>query len=238
MRSATAPRACACSAWWRERTGRHVCGPRHAPGVRGARRHRPRNTAFRAQPFADLIDAFVQDQTVTRYRDWDGAVRLLPQLRQSRRPPGAVPLRLLRRAAPAPLRRHLHGPATRQLLAGRDGGSAEGPRLHSARRDGAARLHRRKICRAALHPGLPRRHARDAWRRRASFSWKACRWWAWSIAAWRSISTCSAAAACACSKRSRRSGYDVLSARPAISKSERVGLLLRSLARTAFSRAA
>jgi squalene synthase HpnC len=24
------------------------------------------------QPFSDLVDAFVQDQTVTRYRDWDG----------------------------------------------------------------------------------------------------------------------------------------------------------------------
>jgi phytoene/squalene synthetase len=33
-------------------------------------------------------------------------------------------------------------------------------------------------------------------------------------------------------------GYDVLAARPAISKAERVWLLLASLARTAFSRAA
>jgi hypothetical protein len=33
-------------------------------------------------------------------------------------------------------------------------------------------------------------------------------------------------------------GYDVLSARPAISKMERVGLLLGSLARMAFTRAA
>jgi len=35
-----------------------------------------------------------------------------------------------------------------------------------------------------------------------------------------------------------RQGYDVLGARPAISKAERVGLLLQSLARVAFSRAA
>ena len=33
-------------------------------------------------------------------------------------------------------------------------------------------------------------------------------------------------------------GYDVLAARPSISKAERVGLLLASLARVAFSRAA
>ena len=36
----------------------------------------------------------------------------------------------------------------------------------------------------------------------------------------------------------RRQGYNVLAARPAISKRERVGLLLGSLARMAFSRAA
>jgi phytoene/squalene synthetase len=35
-----------------------------------------------------------------------------------------------------------------------------------------------------------------------------------------------------------RQGHDVLAARPAISKSERVGLLLGSLMRLAFSRAA
>jgi phytoene/squalene synthetase len=35
-----------------------------------------------------------------------------------------------------------------------------------------------------------------------------------------------------------RQGYDVLRARPAISKTERVWLLLGSLARVAFSRAA
>ena len=36
----------------------------------------------------------------------------------------------------------------------------------------------------------------------------------------------------------KQQGYNVLAARPAISKPERVGLLLGSLARVAFSRAA
>ena len=52
------------------------------------------------QPFADLVDAFVQDQTVTRYRNWD---ELLPHCRD-RNPvgtAGAVPVRLPRRRAAA-----------------------------------------------------------------------------------------------------------------------------------------
>ena len=60
----------------------------------------------------------------------------------------------------------------------------------------------------------------------------------WSTGAWRSISTCSAAAACACSKRSPRRITMCSSRRPAISKAERVWLLLGSLARVALSRAA
>ena len=49
------------------------------------------------QPFSDLIDAFVQDQTVTRYRELGRALRLLPQLRQPGGTAGALPVRLQRR---------------------------------------------------------------------------------------------------------------------------------------------
>ncbi len=93
------------------------------------------------EPFADLIDAFVQDQTVTRYRDWD---ELFGYCRNSANPVGRLVLylvRLFRRRAAAAFRRHLHRAATRQFLAGRDRRSAEGPRLYPARCDGAARLH-------------------------------------------------------------------------------------------------
>src|SRR5215468_9368219 len=43
------------------------------------------------QPFADLIDAFVQDQTVTRYRDWD---ELFGYCRNSANPVGRLILYL------------------------------------------------------------------------------------------------------------------------------------------------
>ena len=45
------------------------------------------------EPFADLLTAFRQDQTVTRYRDHAGCAGLLPLLGQSRGPPGALRLR-------------------------------------------------------------------------------------------------------------------------------------------------
>ena len=126
------------------------------------------------QPFADLIDAFVQDQTVTRYRNWD---ELFGYCRNSANPVGRLVLYLCgysRRRAPAALRCHLHRAATGQLLAGRDRGPAEGSRLHSARRHGAARLHGGGTLRAPLHAGLRGGDARDrrpgarAFRRRAA----------------------------------------------------------------------
>ncbi len=60
-------------------------------------------------------------------------VSLLPLLGESGRPSGAVPVRLSRRGAPAAFRRHLHGTAARQFLAGRVARPRKGPHLHSAR---------------------------------------------------------------------------------------------------------
>ena len=51
------------------------------------------------QPFADLLKAFRQDQTVKRYPTWDVRSRLLRLFRESRRPPGALSLRLSRRSS-------------------------------------------------------------------------------------------------------------------------------------------
>ena len=45
------------------------------------------------EPFADLLVAFRQDQTVTRYANHGRGARLLPLLGQSRGPPGALRLR-------------------------------------------------------------------------------------------------------------------------------------------------
>ena len=93
-------------AWWRERTG-SAC-TRATPRIRCSSRCAApcARIRFRTQPFADLIQAFVQDQTVTRYRDLGRAVRVLPLFRQSGGPAGAVSVRLLRRgtrsACPTP----------------------------------------------------------------------------------------------------------------------------------------
>ena len=49
------------------------------------------------EPFADLLTAFRQDQTVTRYASMGDVLAILPLLGQSRRPAGAVCVRLPRR---------------------------------------------------------------------------------------------------------------------------------------------
>ncbi len=53
--------------------------------------HGASGTAFPREPFADLIDAFVQDQTVTRYRNWD---ELFGYCRYSANPVGRLVLYL------------------------------------------------------------------------------------------------------------------------------------------------
>ncbi|MEM6855841.1 MAG: squalene/phytoene synthase family protein, partial [Planctomycetota bacterium] len=63
-------RALGLLAWWRDELDRCFAGsPRHpvfvALGPTIEKHDLPR------QPFADLIDAFVQDQTVNRYATWD-----------------------------------------------------------------------------------------------------------------------------------------------------------------------
>jgi len=68
----------------------HVRRPRHPPGFRGAHGDRAQVRHSR-QPFADLIQAFVQDQTVARYRDWD---ELFGYCRYSANPVGRLVLHL------------------------------------------------------------------------------------------------------------------------------------------------
>ena len=52
-----------------------------------------RATRCRSAPFRDLLSAFRQDVTTTRYADYADAARLLPPLGQSGRPAAAAPLR-------------------------------------------------------------------------------------------------------------------------------------------------
>jgi squalene synthase HpnC len=188
-------------------------------------------------PFADLIQAFVQDQTVNRYRDWEG---VFDYCRRSANPVGRlvlyvcgysdperqrlsdatctalqlanfwqdVTVDLLKDRVYLPLDLlERHGCALEDLLARRFT-----PAFREAMREAVGKAH------ALFLEGLPlcgmveRRLALDL----DLFSRGGMR----------------------VLEKIEEQDYNVLAARPAISKAERVRLLLRSLARAAFLRAA
>ena len=188
-------------------------------------------------PFADLIQAFVQDQTVNRYRDWEG---VFDYCRRSANPVGRlvlyvcgysdperqrlsdatctalqlanfwqdVTVDLLKDRVYLPLDLlERHGCALEDLLARRFT-----PAFREAMREAVGKAH------ALFLEGLPlcgmveRRLALDL----DLFSRGGMR----------------------VLEKIEEQDYNVLAARPAISKSERVRLLLGSLARAAFLRAA
>jgi len=189
------------------------------------------------QPFADLIQAFVQDQTTTRYRDWE---HLFDYCRRSANPVGRLVLYLCGYSDPARQRLSDATCTALQLanfwqdvtvdllknrvylpldLLGRHGCPLEDlqarrftPAFREAMREAVAKA------RGLFAEGLPlcrmveRRLALDL----DLFSRGGMR----------------------VLDKIEAQDFNVLAARPAISKSERVRLLLASLARTAFSRAA
>jgi squalene synthase HpnC len=189
------------------------------------------------QPFADLIDAFVQDQTVTRYRDFG---ELFEYCRCSANPVGRLVLYLcgysdaarqsLSDATCTALQlANFWQDVTVDLLKDRvyiplDVMSRRGytlEELFARRFTPAFREVMREIvevARGLFLKGLPLVTQVD---RRLSLD----------------IDLFSRGGMCVLEKIERQD-YDVLRARPAVSKTERVGLLLRSLARAAFSRAA
>ena len=59
--------------WWRGELDRMYDGEAQHP-VFVALRGTAKKYGIPKQPFADLIRAFIQDQTVTRYEDWDGVL--------------------------------------------------------------------------------------------------------------------------------------------------------------------
>ena len=189
------------------------------------------------EPFADLVQAFVQDQTVTRYRDFE---ELFSYCRYSANPVGRLVLYLCG-YADAERQRLSDATCTALQLANfwqdvtvdllkdrvyipldvmaRHGCPLED--LFAKRFTPAFREVMREIvdrARGLFLEGLPL--ARQVDRRLALdidlFSRGGLR----------------------VLEKIEQQGYDVLRARPAVSKAERVGLLLRSLARVAFSRAA
>jgi squalene synthase HpnC len=77
-------------AWWREQLDEMYAGRATHP-VFVALMPTARKYGIPRQPFADLIEAFVQDQTVTRYRHWD---ELFGYCRNSANPVGRLVLYL------------------------------------------------------------------------------------------------------------------------------------------------
>lgn len=189
------------------------------------------------QPFDDLIHAFEQDQTVTRYRDWD---EVFEYCRCSANPVGRlilylggysdpkrqrlsdatctalqlanfwqdVTIDLLKDRVYLPLAvLERHGCTVDDLFAHRFT-----PAFRDAMREAVAKA------RELFEEGLPLSGMVD---RRLALDIDL-----FSRGGMRVLDKIAA------------QGYDVLSARPAIGKAERVGLLLGSLARLAFTRAA
>jgi squalene synthase HpnC len=77
-------------AWWRSELDAMYAGRATHP-VFAALRPTVEKYGIPRQPFSDLLDAFVQDQSVTRYRDWD---ELFGYCRNSANPVGRLVLYL------------------------------------------------------------------------------------------------------------------------------------------------
>ena len=121
------------STTWRARSTRAVAErpPPHDRLRRPRRRDRAARVC-RVELLRDLLSAFRQDVTTMRYPALRRPARLLPALRQSDRPAAAASLRRRIARQSRALRRHLHGAATRELLAGHRDRLAQEPRLPAA----------------------------------------------------------------------------------------------------------
>jgi squalene synthase HpnC len=223
-------------AWWRGELDAMYTGRATHP-VFAALRPTVERHGIPRQPFADLIEAFVQDQTVTRYRNWD---ELFGYCRNSANPVGRLVLYLCGYSDPP--RQYLSDATCTGLqlanfwqdvtvdqlkdrvyipldILYRHGYTVE--ELFAHRFTPAFREVMREIVQKArdlFHEGMPlvgmvnRRLALDLD--------------LFSRGGLRVLDKIAA------------QDYNVLASRPSISKAERVGLLLGSLSRLAFSRAA
>jgi squalene synthase HpnC len=223
-------------AWWREGLQAMYAGRASHP-VFVALQSTVARYSIPQQPFDDLIGAFVQDQTVTRYRDWD---ELFGYCRGSANPVGRLVLYLCG-YADAERQRLSDATCTALQLANfwqdvtvdwekdrvyipldvleRNGSSVEDiaarratPGFVAAMREVVRRAHELFLEGLPLAGLVDRRLAVDI----ELFSRGGMR----------------------VLEKIEAQNYDVLSRRPSISKTERVWLLLGTLARAALSRAA
>jgi squalene synthase HpnC len=220
-------------AWWREELDAMYAGRTRHP-VFAALAPTVEKYGIPRQPFSDLIDAFVQDQTVTRYRDWDG---VFGYCKNSANPVGRLVLYLCGYSDPQRQRlsdctctalqlANFWQDVTVDLLKDRVYIPLEVMERHGytvddlfARRftPGFRETMREIVgkARELFLEGLPLSGMVD---RRLAIDLDL-----FSRGGMRVL------------EKIEQQGYDVLRARPAISKVERVGLLLGSLARVAFT---
>src|SRR5689334_13388074 len=219
--------------WWRSELDAMYAGRATHP-VYAALMPTVEKYGIPRQPFSDLIDAFVQDQTVTRYRDWDG---VFGYCKNSANPVGRLVLYLCGYSDPARQKlsdatctalqlANFWQDVTVDLLKDRvyipldvmDRHSYPLQDLYAHRFTPAFRDVMHEIvakARELFLEGLPLSGMVD---RRLAIDLDL-----FSRGGMRVL------------EKIEQQGYDVLRARPAISKMERVGLLLGSLARVAFA---
>ena len=220
-------------AWWRGELDRMYAGcathPVFAALAPTVARHQiPR------QPFADLIDAFVQDQTVTRYRDWED---LFGYCRNSANPVGRLVLYLCG-----------YGDGARQRLSD---ATCTALQLANFWQDVTVDLRKDRVY---LPTGILARHGytvEELFARRFTPAFAAAMREAVDKARQLFLEGLPLSGmvdrrlaldldlfsrgGMRVLEKIERQGYDVLRARPAVSKLERVGLLLSSMARVAFA---
>ena len=223
-------------AWWRTELDAMYEGRAHHP-VFVALRPTIARYAIPRQPFADLITAFEQDQTVTRYPTWDD---LFGYCRNSANPVGRLVLYLcgysdsrrqqLSDATCTALQlANFWQDVTVDLAKDRVYLPLEVLDRHGYTLDELSALKLTQAFRAAMREAVDR--ARGLFLEGLPLTGLVDRRLALDIDLF------SRGGMRVLDKIEER-GYDVLSARPAISKTERIRLLLASLARLAFSRAA
>jgi squalene synthase HpnC len=223
-------------AWWRAELDRMYAGQARHP-VFVALLPTVERFGIPRQPFDDLIRAFEQDQTVTRYPSWDD---LFGYCRNSANPVGRLVLylcgysdaerhRLSDATCTALQLANFWQDVTVDLLKDRVYLPLEILSRHGYTLEELAQLRFTPAFREAMREAVDR--ARTLFREGLPLSGMVDRRLALDIDLF------SRGGMRVLDKIEER-GYDVLSSRPAISKTERIRLLVASLARLAFSRAA
>jgi squalene synthase HpnC len=223
-------------AWWRAELNAMYAGRASHP-VFVALMPTVRKHGIPRDPFADLVQAFVQDQTVTRYRTWDD---LFAYCRYSANPVGRLVLylcgysdterqRLSDLTCTALQLANFWQDVTVDLLKDRVYIPLDVMARHGYSIDALYARRFTPACREVMREVVAR--ARELFERGLPLTGKVSRRLALDIDLF-------SRGGMRVLDKIRDQGYNVLAARPAISRPERVGLLLGSLARVAFSRAA